>query len=324
MSNDTTTTDRAQRQQAVASGDAATAVDQLDAADPGAGLVPGSSRSRQIDTQQRIASEIGAEPEGVATTARRGGMEAFLRSSGARQFAASLRNQFASEADFVETGDVAASVDRRDISGRAQVARERRDDVAARAREQTASDTRFIEGEDLDVDVSGRGVTGLRVAEERRDDVAQRARQGLASEDPYADPEDFQAEVTATGIQSAGLTDAGAERRASEQFAAQTPLDSVTPADVSETDSGFVLDDEAQRRSAARQFEADIGIFESGELGAGDVRETSSGFGLAEAPARELAASQFSDQTGETVAPSQVELTPQDDGGFEAVFGGEN
>ncbi|MDB2293691.1 hypothetical protein PM085_15650 [Halorubrum ezzemoulense] len=319
MSNDTTT-DRAQRQQAVASGDAATAVDTLDAADPGAGLVPGSSRSRQVDTQQRIASEIGAEPDGVATTARRGGMEAFLRSSGARQFAASLRNQFASEADFVETGDVAASVDRRDISGRAQVARERRDDVAARAREQTASDTRFVEADDLDVDVSGRGVTDLGIPEGRRDNVAQRARRGLASEDKYADPEDFQATVTATGIQSAGLTDAGAERRASEQFAAETPLNSVTPADVTETDSGFALDSEAQRRSAARQFESDIGIFESGELGAGDVRETDSGFGLAEDPARELAASELSEQTGETVAPSDIELNPQDGGGFEAVF----
>jgi hypothetical protein len=54
------------------------------------------------------------------------------------------------------------------------------------------------------------------------------------------------------------------------------------------------------------------------------VRETSSGFGLAEDPARELAASELSEQTGETVAPSDVELNPQDGGGFEAVFGGEN
>ena len=126
--------------------------------------------------------------------------------------------------------------------------------------------------------------------------------------------------MTATGIQSAGLTDAGAERRASEQFAAETPLNSVTPADVTDTDSGFALDSEAQRRSAARQFESEIGLFEAGDLGAGDVRDTSSGFGLAEDPARELAASELSEQTGETVAPSDIELNPQDDGGFEAVF----
>lgn len=321
MSNDTTT-DRAQRQQAVASGDAAAAVDQLDAADPGAGLVPGSSRSRQVATQQRIASEIGAEPSGVATTATRRGMDAFLRSSGTRQFAQTLRSDFASEADFVERDDVAADIDPQAIRGSAQVAPGRRDDVAERARSETASETRFVEGDDLDVDVSGRGVTGLSIPEARRDDVAQRARRGLASEDPFADPEDFAADVTATGIESAGLTEQGAERRASEQFAAETPLNSVGPDDVTQTDSGFVLDSEAQRRSAARQFESDIGIFESGELGAGDVRETGSGFGLAEAPARELAASQLSDQTGETVAPSDVELTPQDDGGFEAVFGG--
>jgi hypothetical protein len=319
VSNDTTT-DRAQRQQAVASGDAATAVEQLDAADPGAGLVPGSSRSRQVDTQQRIASEIGAEPEGVATTATRGGMDAFLRSSGARQFAASLRSQFASEADFVERDDVAASVDRRDISGRAQVARERRDDVAERAREQTASETRFVEGDDLDVDVSGRGVTDLGIPEGRRDDVARRARRGLASEDEYADPEDFQATVTATGIQSAGLTEQGAERRASEQFAAQTPLDSATPADVTETEGGFGLDDSAQQRVAARQFEDEIGIFGQGELDTGDVRATDSGFGLAEEPAREVAAAELSEQVNGEVSPSDVTLEERDNGGFEAIF----
>jgi len=195
MSNDTTT-DRAQRQQAVASGDAATAVDTLDAADPGAGLVPGSSRSRQVDTQQRIASEIGADPDGVATTARRGGMEAFLRSSGARQFAASLRNQFASEADFVEADDVAPNVDARDISAAPAVAPGRRDDVAARAREQTAADAEFITASDLEAEVGARGVSSLGIPEGRRDDVAQRARRGLASEDQYADPEDFAAEVT--------------------------------------------------------------------------------------------------------------------------------
>jgi hypothetical protein len=319
MTNDTTT-DRAQRRQAVASGEATSAVDRLDAANPRAGLVPGSSRSRQVATQREIAGEIGADPSGVATTATRGGMDAFLRSSGVRDFAASLRSEFAGQADFVERDDVAADIDAQAIRGSAQVARDRRDDVAARARQQTASGTRFVRGEDLDVEVSGRGVTGLRVAEDRRDDVAARARQGLASEDQYADPEDFEATVTATGIESAGLTDAGAERRASEQFAAETPLRSVGPADVTATDSGFVLDDEAQRRSAARQFESDIGIFESGELGTGDVRETSGGFGLAEGPARELAASQLSDQTGETVAPDDIELNPQDDGGFEAVF----
>jgi len=317
--SDNTTTDRAQRQQAVDSGDATSAVDRLAPVNDGA-LTAGSSRSRQLDRQREVASEIEVDDRGVAVRDVPGGVDAFLRSSGVDQFGARLRSEFAGAADYVTERDVDPGINPQRISATPQIARDRRDDVAARAREQTASDTRFIEGDDLAVDVGARGVTGLEVAKNRRDDVAARARQGLAAEDPYADPEDFSAEVTATGIESAGLTDAGAERRASEQFAAETPLNSVTPDDVTPTDSGFTLDSAAQRRAAARQFESEIDLFGAGELDpSSDVRETSGGFGLAEAPARELAASQLSDQTGTTVSPSDVELTPTDSG-FEAVF----
>jgi len=150
--------------------------------------------------------------------------------------------------------------------------------------------------------------------------VAQRARRGLASEDPFADPEDFSAEVTATGIESAGLTDAGAERRAAAQFTAETPLDSATPADVTETDSGFALDDSAQERVAARRFEDDLDVFGQGELSASDVRETDDGFGLDREPARELAAANLSEQVDGDVSPDEVTLEETDSGGFEGVF----
>lgn len=318
---DEPTTARAQRRQAVASGDAPTAIDALDTRDPGAGVVPGSSRSRQLDTQREIASQIGVDADGIATTATRGGMDAFLRSSGTNQFAANLREQFAGAADFVTEQDVAANVDAQAISATPEVARDRRDDVGDRARSKTASDARFIEGGDLNVDVGARGVTGLEVAADRRDDVAQRARQGLASEDPFAKPGDFEANVSASGIESAGLTDTGARRRASRQFEAETPLREADADDVTATDNGFTLDSGAQRRAAARQFEGDIGLFETGELDpATDITQTDSGFSLGKEPARELAAAKLSEQTGSTVAPSDVELSPTESGGFEAVF----
>lgn len=102
---DDPTTARAQRQQAVASGEASNAVDTLSVGPRGGGsLSEGTPRSRQIATQRRIADEIGADPDGVATTDRRGGMSAFLRSSGTRQFAASLREQFAAPQADTEIG----------------------------------------------------------------------------------------------------------------------------------------------------------------------------------------------------------------------------
>jgi len=315
------TTDRAQRQQAVATGAASDAVDRVSTGpNPGGGMSEGTPRSRQIATQKRIAGEVGVDPDGVATTDRRGGMDAFLRSSGTRQFASALREQFAGAADFVERADVAASVDPQDISGSAQVARGRRDDVAKRAREQTASEAQFVEPGDLNAEVTGRGVTDIAVPGARRDDVAARARQGLAADDPFAQPSDFEADVTAAGIESAGLTETGAERRAGRQFEAKTPLTDAGPDDVTRTGSGFALDDEAQRRVAARQFESESDVFASGELTPGDIRDTEGGFGLAEEPASELAAAELSEQVDGTVAPSDVTLSERDDGGFEAVF----
>jgi len=317
---DDPTTDRAQRQQAVASGERATGIEAVDRRSPGAGLTRGTSRSRQLDTQQEIASEIGVEREGVATTAQRGGMNAFLRSTGTQQFAANLRSDFAGAADFVTEQDVAPNVDPQAISADPVVAPGRRDDVAERAREQTAASAQYITEQDLAAEVGPRGVSELGVAESRRDDVAARTRQGLASEDPFAQPSDFSADVSARGIESAGLTDQGARRRAGRQFEAETPLRDVDTDDVTATEGGFGLDTEAQRRAAAREFESDIGLFGTGELDpASDIRDTESGFGLAEDPAREVAAAELSEQVDADVSPGDIELNPTD-GGFEAVF----
>ena len=318
---DDPTTDRAQRRQAVASGARDTGIEAVDRRSPGAGLTEGTSRSRQLDMQRDIAGEIGVDRGGVATTDRVGGMNAFLRSSGTQQFAANLRSDFASAADFVREGDVDPNVDPQAISADPVVAPGRRDDVAARARSETASDAEYITPADLRAEVGARGVNELQVAENRRDDVAQRTREGLASEDPFAQPGDFEATVTGRGIESAGLTDQGAERRASRQFEAETPLRDVDTDDVTATEGGFGLDTEAQRRAAAREFESDLSIFGSGELDpSSDIRDTDSGFGLAAEPAREVAAAELSEQVDGDVTPGDIELEPADGGGFEAIF----
>lgn len=319
---DEPTTDRAQRQQAVASGARESAVDALDRRSPGGGVAPGTSRSRQLDQQREIASEIETDPAGVAVRDQRGGMDAFLRSSGVDQFGSRLRAEFAGAADYVRESDVAPNIDAQAISAAPAVAAGRRDDVAERAESQAASEAEFVTAADLDADVSGRGVTDLGIPERRRDDVAQRARQGLAADTPFAKPSDFSADVTATGIESAGLTDQGARRRAARSFESETPLDDVDPsADVTATDEGLTLDEGAQRRVAARSFESDLSLFGAGELDpATDVRATDDGFGLAREEAREVAAANLSDQLDTSVSPGAVDLEARDDGGFEAIF----
>ena len=320
------TTDRAQRQQAVASGARESAVDRVSAgSDPGGGVVEGTPRSRQIDRQREIATEIETDPSGVAVRDERAGMDAFLRSSGVDQFGARLRSEFASAADYVRERDVAPNIDADAISAAPAVAAGRRDDVEQRAESQAAGDAAFVTAEDLDADVSARGVTDLGIPEGRRDDVAERARQGLADDTPFAQPGDFSADVTETGIASAGLTDQGARRRAARQFESETPLSAVdASADVTESGDGLTLDESAQRRVAARSFEDDVDVFGSGELDpATDVRDTGDGFGLARAEAREVAAADLSDQLDTSVSPGAVDLEARDDGGFRAIFGGE-
>ena len=318
------TTDRAQREQAVATGAATDAVDPVSTrSNPGGRAAEGSTRSRLRETRREVASEVGVDREGVAAIDRLRGTDVFLRSPGVEQFGASVAEQFASAADFVSDADVDPNVDADAISADPVVAADRRDDVAARAREQTASDTQFVKRDDLDVDVGDSGVTGLAVAQSRRDDVAERTRQALAADDPYANPGDFAVDVTARGVASAGLSDRGAQRRAGRQFEATTPLAEVGSDDLRATDDGgFALDDRAQRRSAARSFEGQYDVFGSGELDSGDVRATGGGFALAREPAREVAAEQIDDQVADTdVGPGDVTLTETGDG-FEATFGG--
>jgi len=318
MSNEPTT-DRAQRQQAVSSGERADAVDRVSrATTPGGNGRETTSRNRQQRAARDVADQIDIERDGVGTVQRLSGLDVFLRSSGESQFRSTLREDFAGEADFVQSEDVATEVDPEDITGSARVAQDRRDDVATRARRQTAADAEFIGRGDLAADVGPRGVADLRVREGRRDDVADRVRSDLASDNPFTRPSDFEATVTATGVEQAGFAEGGRRRAAARQFESETLLGDVDPSgDVTERENGFGLDQQAQQRAAAERFESSTPF---DDLGPSDVTLSGGQAQLVESRQRELGARQLDDQLpNQTVTASDVQLEETGDG-LRAVF----
>lgn len=257
MTENQPTTDRARRQQAVETGAAESAVERVTPrTDPRGDGRGSTSRQRQQRAARDVAGQIGIGRSGVGTVDRLSGLDVFLRSSGTDQFADTLRSDFASEADFVEPSDVAADVDPEEITGSAEVARDRRDDVAARAREQTARETDFVEPADVAADVGPVGVTGLGIASGRRDDVATRTRQQLAADSPFTRPGDFDVTVSDRGVESASLTESGQRSAAARQFESETMLSDVEPgSDITETGDGFGLTTDAQRELGALRID---------------------------------------------------------------------
>lgn len=187
-----------------------------------------------------------------------------------------------------------------------------------------ASEADFVQPSDVDPNVDGEEIAANPVvAAGRRDDVAQRTRQALAGKDQFAKPSDFGVDVGRRGVESASLTDPGERRRAGRQLEAQTPLSEVDPsADLTESGDGFALDTEAQRRSAARGFEQNTSVFESGDLDPStDLRDIDSGFGLARDEARQVAAAQIDEQVSAVdVGPDDITLEETASGRFEASF----
>mgnify|MGYP000358997074 CR=1 FL=1 len=313
MSESDPTTARAQRAQAVREGVADDAVDRTSGgANPGVRDRRTPSRDRQEQTAREVAEEIDISREGVGTVDRIGGLDVFLRSTGAQQFGRNVSQDFASEADFVTSEDVNARVDQDAIAARPLVAQDRRDDVRERARTETAADAQFIERRDVAADVGPRGVSNVRVRERRQDDVASRARSELAGEDPFAQPSDFAVDVTSQGVERAALSESGARRRAGRVFESRTPLESVDPSsDVTETDDGLALTQSAQRRAGAEQLEAQTPFDELDPQS--DIRDTADGFALAEGPQRELAADRLEDQTRLTDVNPSSDVTAAGD-----------
>jgi len=260
MSQNPPTTDRARRQRGVETGAESDAVDRVpDPPDPRGRGPQTTSRSRQTTTARDVAGELGIDRSGVGTVDRIEGMDVFLRSGGADEFAEIVQTDFASDADFVAPDDVQARVDADAISADPFVAPDRRDDVANRARQQTASGTEFIEPADLQADVGAMGVTGLGVRESRRDDVATRTQRSLAGEDPFIEPDDIAVEVGAMGVTSAGVREDRRDDIAAREFEATTPLGSVDPdTDLTATGDGFGLTTGAQRRLGALQIDEQL------------------------------------------------------------------
>lgn len=185
-----------------------------------------------------------------------------------------------------------------------------------------AEEREFVEPGDALVNADARTGVETLVDPAARDAIGQRAKQGVAGEDPYAEPGDLDVDVDPAGVESVGFTPMGERRRAGRQFAAETPLDTVAPDDIRETDDGFGLTAGASRRLAAREFETDIDQFGRGELDpATDIRELDDGFGLARGPARQAVAADIDAQIPEVdIGPDDIGLEETDSGGFRGVF----
>ena len=282
MSNDPTTA-RAQRRQAVADGTRSDAVDRTSRrSNPRGSAAETTSRGRQQQAARDVAGDIDIQREGVGTIDRiGGGMDVFLRSSGAEQFRDTVREDFAGQADFVERDDVDPGVDPQAISAAPQVARDRRDSVAGRAREQTAAETDFVQASDLTADVGARGVSAIEIAEGRRDTVGQRAREQTAADADFVEAADLSADVTERGVTGIEIADDRRDavgQRARQEVAADDPFAEASDFEADVGDLGVEeigLTRQGERRRAARELDEqqpDV------DITPGDLDRTEDGF----------------------------------------------
>jgi hypothetical protein len=265
MTESEPTTDRARRQRAVETGATDTAVDRVSGRmTPRVQQAQTTSRTAQRESKQGVANELDIDPSGVGSRSEiGGGVDVFLRSTGAEQFGDRVREQFAGEASFVEPADVTPNVNAREITANPQLASDRRDEVEQRAEAGTAADTQFVEPGDLDADVGARGVQGIEILADRRDDVEQRAVQASASDSEFLTPADLDADVGARGIDRIFVPEDrrdDVEQRAVEARASDSQF--ITPADL-DADVGasgisgiFVPED--RRDDVADRVRADI------------------------------------------------------------------
>ena len=277
------TTKRAQRLESVSQGESNDAIDRLvdrrPRTDNSRKTTP---RTRQQTARRDVADDIDIVRDGVGVVDRIGeGIDVFLRSAGVRGFDENIRRDFASEADFVERGDIDSRIDAQNISADPIVARDRRDRVADRARRQFADDDPFAEPDDFDVGVDRFGIedAGLsQMGERRRAGRQFEAETPLRSVDPERD---------LTRMDDGFGLGRGAQRRLSaREF--ESEFDLFGTGD---------LDPET------------------------DIRSVNGGFGLAEGPTRQVAAADIDAQLDDfSVGPDDIELRETSDGQFEAMF----
>lgn len=254
-----------------------------------------AQRQAALDSQAQIADQFGIDQSGVATRLGLSGVDQRLTRDGAEAAAGQLRDQFADEADFVDTDDVAADIDRQGLTGEAFLPEETQQEVADRAVRSTADEDEFLLDDDLTAEVGRFGVEEIRTREDRRDDIAQRTQRELAADDEFVEGDDIDVEVGEAGIEAVGFRD-GAERDiASRQFEAETPLDDVGGDDLVDTADGFSLADEPQREIAAIDFADETDAVDQFDPQR-DIRRTGDGFALADPGERRVAAQQFADE----------------------------
>lgn len=236
-------------------------------------------RRKRITTRGReFASrlDLGADSVRPVQLNDRGTEFGFVPTGEGRE---TLAERFAEDREFVDADDALVEAGpRKGIETRTDP--DRRDDIAAEARQETAADDEFTEPDDLDVEVGPGGVMDAGLTEQGR---RRRAGRQLEAETPLEEV-DADADLTQTD-DGLGLDTAAQRRSAARGF--EDDLDTFEQGSldgdaVRETDDGFGLAREPAREAAAARIDADLP----------DV----------------------------AVAPDDVTLTETDAGGFEASF----
>ncbi len=277
-------------------------------------------RQREAEeAEQQIADDFGIDESGVGTDLRLDGIRQRLTPAGAQQAEQNLVEQFADEADFVETDDVQAEVDPKQLRGDAFLPSEARGLVAERAVDDVAGDDEFVEPDDLSVEVGRFGIEEFGFRDGADERVASRqfeAQTPLEDIDPDEDLIE-----TSDGFE---LADDPQREIAAIDFAEETPVDEFDPSsDVRRTSDGFELAEPGQRQVAAVTVADEFDQFDSLDPEDDIRRADDGGFGLAEPRAREVGADELDDRVDEIdIGPGDIDIEFDDDGSFDVGFDG--
>lgn len=171
-----------------------------------------------------------------------------------------------------------------------------------------SSDRPFVEPTETLVEADPRDGVRTQVDPGEFDDVAARARRQTANGREFVESDDLVAEVGAGGVNDLRFASGAQRRVAARQFEADTNLTDVDPAtDVRSTDDGFGLAEPAQRQLAASQLREQTPLTDVDPQT--DLRTAGDGFGLDRRAQRRAAAERFESTTGfDDLGPTDVEL----------------
>jgi len=202
-----------------------------------------------------------------------------------------------------------------DSQGEAGLRETTQDEIAESAQQQAASNNEFVNPADIGVGVGTTGVQDVGI--ENQSGVANRVEAAFADESEFVEPDDVDADVSETGIGDVGIENQSAVASRVRTDAA-SDNEFVNPGDIdADVDSGGINDVElgiSEQTVAARQFEADTAL---DDVGADDVTDTNDGFGLDQEAERELArevgADQLSDRLDRDVDPDELDVVGEGD-----------